>query len=486
MKRYRYLLWILAGLLVALLFWFARIVFPLAGSDSVVFLVPALSYAQNGNLLNPLYYVGRLTGGSRTDLFNYYVPLFPMLTGMLGRFSPNVAGCFTVSAVFGALNISILTRQFSKSAVSSRSVKGFVFMCLAVTYAATYFFPTIGRPEILSAFWIACIYVVYQHRKSLQPIVFNLAISGLLALALATQITAFVFSFLILLLAELLEQADIGSVLARNLLRTGTAMLIALGILALSPVGILPTLKGVWLHTQLVFNRQDRSPFLYLYYWMLSSVNFGFIILVATTAAFFLQELWVQWPHFALVRRAAVIIVLLVILGCTLKLVCYTSPTVYNATQFIVPILAYLLRSLFACGSSLFRCFKWPVAAVWVWGVVILVRTVTLGIDYRADGRDFDTMAPKFDSVVKANPGCYVTSGLWSLSSQPFGLKIHHDDRLISGDVIVVQNAYEWIKPEVLQHWRLIYDCRVPRAKMWMGMPVRHPQGYTFAIYRVR
>jgi hypothetical protein len=472
--------------IISFLYGCAYAVFPLAGGDSIVFLVPALSFAQSGKLINALYYVGRLTDAGHTGLFNYYVPVFPMLVGWLARWSPTVVGCFMASATFGGISLGLLATHCTLEVGRSSNRRAIPLAIAVIVYSATYLLPIQGRPEILSGLWIALLYLAYQNRERFGRPFFEALLVTLLALELTTQITSSIFSFLLVVIDESTGFESVTTSIKKNAARLLAVLCLATVVLFVSPVGIQATLTGIALHLKIVLQRTDRSAFLYGYYWVLSPINFGFAVIVLAAGGIYLNKFSGRWATLERAKRVFVIFMFAALTFCIVKFVCYTAPTVYNATQFIIPLSAYLFTAIVRRQSPMAVRSTWPVAAVWAWGCVILARTCLLGLDYRADGRDYRHMAPKFDSVVAQYPGCYVTSGLWALSSNPSQLKIHHNDGLKAGDVIVVQNAYEWLKPTEMQHWRLLYDCRVPHSKMVLGMPYRHPQGYTFAVYEVR
>jgi hypothetical protein len=76
--------------------------------------------------------------------------------------------------------------------------------------------------------------------------------------------------------------------------------------------------------------------------------------------------------------------------------------------------------------------------------------------------------------------------GLWSLCNEPEKIKIFYGYNCKKDDILIVQNAYNLLPNYIANGWEILYDCRVPTPKKIIGMPLRHPPGYTFVVYRVR
>lgn len=481
-KKTTFIYALVAFVAVVLLF-FAIVVFPLAGGDSIVFLTPALFYAKSGGFINPLYYVTKLTNDARVNLFNYYVPLFPWLLGFFSKIYPGIKTLFLWCATFGIASLCLYSRELKKK-LSNNSVFFLIIAYLSITYLAAYLIPTFGRPEILSSFIVTCLYLLYQRKSSLTPLVYDTVLTLCFALLLSTQILGFWFAYLIFLAEEFFSSQSTGKIILQNTLRLITILSIFILILSLSPAGLMPTLTGIQKHISLVLLRHEHSFYLYCYYWFLSFLNFGFIIIFLLSGWYYLKVNLVRLKILSKSRVIIIIVLYLVLIISLFKFVLYSAPTVYNVTQFIIPILLFLLQRL-SSEKKIALC-HYITLVVFAYGSLIFLRMVVLSIDYSRDGRDFDQASVQLDQQISRFDSVKISPGLWSLCNDVKKIRPIYDFDFKPGEMVVVQNGDESERYLPLSRWEKIFDDRIPGGKIFLGLPVRHPQGYTFAIYRVK
>ncbi len=458
-------------------------VLPLAGSDSIVFLPPALFFSRSLGFINPLYFVSHFADLSGHDYFNYYVPLFPLVLGWLGKIHPGVRGLFLICSGFSAIQIWCYCGQLRGLARSVRGKWQVVLYILSVFYLATYLLPTMGRPEILSSLLALGVYIWYQRKPVKRTVYWLLPMGSLFALLLCTQLLGFYFSFLIFLTFEFSNQRPLGQQLIDILWVIASTIVATAIILAISPLPVTDVAMGVTRHIHYVLQRTDRSLHLYFYYWFYTSVNFGFIFIAGLASFFYIPDIRQRTRVCSVASRWIVWICVVMVAIGVVRFVLFAAPTVYNLTQFISPFLLYLFirvkRSRIAVPAG------GILGIIFTFGAVIVVRILCLVPDYLNDGRSFDSVSTILSSKMQTMPPDFVSPGLWALCPDPSSIKITGHNSFKSGQIVLLQGRARDIPESVTRNWEVIFDTRIKPGHLVLGIPVRHPDGYTFTFYRV-
>src|SRR5207253_464144 len=161
----------------------------------------------------------KITDPTHTNRFNYYVPFYPFLLGLLSKPHPGIKTIFFICSLFSTANIFLYTRHLARNLTAYTSKAVQVMALLSIPYVATY---------------------------------------------------------LLFITAELLDE-NVRTTIITNSLRFAAILLLFCLVLAISPNGLANTITGIRLHVTYVLDRTDRSVSLFLYYWLLAPLNIGFL-----------------------------------------------------------------------------------------------------------------------------------------------------------------------------------------------------------------
>src|ERR1700679_2174392 len=100
MNTFKITFYSLSIIVCAVLIIYGLNVFPVPGTDSIVFIPPALLFSKGYGLANPLYYVTQFTDPTHTNRFNYYVPFYSLLLGILSKIKPSIKTIFLFCSLF--------------------------------------------------------------------------------------------------------------------------------------------------------------------------------------------------------------------------------------------------------------------------------------------------------------------------------------------------------------------------------------------------
>ena len=458
----------------------ARLVFPLIGSDSVVFLPPALFLAQGYGFVNPLYLVSHFADPSHQDLFNYYVPLFPLVLGALAKSAPSIQTLFLICAGFGILHLILFGRQILKIGAGDRAITTILAIC-PIIYLGIYLVPTSGRPELLSSLWALLLYVTYNSKQTKGKMALMGALFGCMAL---TQLMGLYFSFLVFTIAELSNNTNIKTQ-TKNLTVAGlVAVAVFAVVIVLYPPGASSFYFGLSKHISYVMHRHDRGRFLYFYYWFYTPYAFGFVVVFLLAAGYFLKDIRVRWRAVSAAQRVIIMAAALLLVFGLFRFVLTASPTVYNVTQFLSPLLLYVFGKLAVSRNR--RLIQLPLSLIFLYSCFIFIRIIVLGFDYTRDGRDFETVSRKVTYAINTYKPNLVSSGLWALCPDPKQRTILTKSNYKPDDIVLLQRGDLDVQSKVISGWELLYQCGAPTPHKVLGLPVRHPLSYTFSVYRVR
>jgi hypothetical protein len=482
---FRKKLYLFSTLICIVLMFYAVYVYPIPGTDSIVFIPPALLYSKGLGLTNPLYYVTKFTDLTHTNKFNYYVPFYSFFLGLLSKIKPGIKTIFFICAVFSSANI-LLYNRIVLSFVPEKIGAGLkIIILLSVTYIATYLLPTVGRPENFTTLFVFVVYIIYNKRGEMNKVVYYLLITLLFSLMLSTQLLCFFFCFMFYVLYDIINAEHIYKVIFRNLLLFLCSVILFCVILQCTPNGLINTITGIKLHIQYVLGRADRSWSLFIYYWVLAPLNFGFLIIFLLSLFFFIKEIYKKLANAA---RDKIIIVVIVIVGITasaFKFILYAGPTVYTATEFILPLSAYLIYNIIHVEKNSCKKIVGSITMVtFLAGTLIFIRGFILFVDTLQSGKGFDSARPVINKYLGKRKNVYITGGLWSLFDDLDNLTVLYD--YMPGDTVAIQQSYT-AAPITKDRFTILYDWRTIDEKRFLGIKLSNrPYGYGFVICKMK
>jgi hypothetical protein len=486
LNKFKVSFYALSFISCCLLILFGINVFPMPGTDSRVFLTPALMLAKGKGFINPLYDLRQLkdlySSPAQHFQFNYYVPLYSLILGTLGKIHPGIKTIFFICSLFSVTTLLLYTRTlYNELAGKLNNISRFLLL-LSVPYLATYLLPTVGRPEILSSLLAMLLFLLYRNKAKYNHFFYYATVSLILGSMLATQVVCFYYSALFIVLYDVLDSKNVFKTLLVNIIQGVAAIVIFMAIVSLSPNGLFNTLHGIWIHGSWALLRVDRTLKQYLFFWIYEPLYFGFIFIFILTAIFYAKE---QYARMRAVSKPQFVVACILQLGVIagfFKFIVYASPVVYNAAQFIFPMSIFLLTRIAAIGNNSYKPYAYITTAVYSAGVVILLRWVVLFVSYKVDGRDYDNAKHMISEVVQPNSTIYISPGLWSLFEDFDKVKLLMYSH--PGDTVLMQQAYSRNLEDNMQRSQVLYDWRVP-ARTLLGMPISNtPQCYGFVMLK--
>ena len=322
-KGFTALLYLIGISISILLLLYGIHVFPIPGTDSVVFIPPAIYYSKGLGLTNPLYYVTKITDFTHQNKFNYYVPLFPFLLGLLSKINPGIKTIFIFCSCFSIASISIYIRAIIRALPNNASRLLKVIVCLSLTYLATYLLPTVGRPENITLLLVFLIYRLYNHKSKYAIWLYNLVLCLLFAFVLSAQIVCFYFCFSFFIFIEVLESKNLRATILYNSTRVVAILAIFSIILAITPNGFSDTINGIYLHTHYVFARTDNSLSLFFHYWLLAPLNVGFLLIFLLSGYFFVYDYIIKIAGITKIQLALSLFIMIFIIVGLFKFILY-------------------------------------------------------------------------------------------------------------------------------------------------------------------
>ena len=490
MNRFKVLCYSLTAAVCVILIFYALNVDPTPGTDSRVFIPTALLYAHGAGLINPLYDVSVV--GVATDIhsaikFNYYVPFFPMLLGSLSRIHPGVKTIFFICSLFSIAGLFLYCRTMATLLPDRLSTAMKVLVLFSIVYISTYLIPTVGRPETVTTLLVFMIFLLYNKRAGLNAILHNVLICTIFAVMFATQLICFYFCFLFFVTFELLNTSNVFRCIWVNTARFAVIALVFYCILSASPHGFADTIETIRLHAASAMTRSDRSAKLFIHYWLLAPLNFGFLVLFLLSAFCYLRTLFTHFKRGGVVVIVLVSALQLMVLYGIARFILYASPTVYNATQFILPLSVYLFLNILSLPNGILKTASNALTiATYVAGTVVFLRVFVLFIDYKKDRKDFAAARPIINGFVRNSKNVYITVNLWPLIDNVDDVKFFDGFHFKTGDTLVIQQMYLPFANEFLNKCTIIYDWRTAEKRKFLGIPLTNtPQGYSFTVCRV-
>jgi len=490
MNRFRLLLYLLTAVVSLILILYGLNIFPTPGTDSRVFIPAALLYSQGAGLVNPLYdvsVVGVATNVTNAIKFNYYVPFFPMMLGTLSKAHPGINTIFFICSLFSISSLFLYCRTLLSVLPSTITTPFKALALCSVVYMATYLIPTIGRPENLTVLLVFMIYILYSKRIEINPVLYNVLICTIFSVMFASQLICFYFCFLFFLISELLNTANVLKTILVNTLRFAVIGLLFAAILSASPHGFKDTITTIRLHSLSAMTRSDRSLKLFVHYWLFWPLNSGFLVLFVLCIAFYLKGLFIRLKNTRLVPVVLVCALHLMVLYGLTRFILYASPTVYNATQFILPLSIFLIVNILSVPKGRIKSAAMGLTvATYMAGIIVFLRVLVLFIDYKKDKKDFAAARPIFNKYVHGGKNVYITVNLWPLADDANDVKFFDGVRFKKDDTLVIQQMYLPFANDFLSKCTIIYDWRTEEKRKVFGIPLTNtPQGYSFMVCKV-
>jgi hypothetical protein len=471
-----------------LLIVYAVLVFPLPGTDSFVFMPPALSFAKDQGMTNHLYYVADFTDPTHNNRFNYYVPFFPMMLGWLSRMKPDIRTIFLICSLFSVTGIALFTATIKGYLTDKLTPQTKLGLILTFTFLSIYLLPTVGRPENFSGLFIFLIFLLYRIRTQIKPVLYFPVIIILFSVLFSTQIIGLFFSFLFYALFEVLNSKN---VLLKCVELVAVFAAVVGGfclILALSPHGLSETVNAIGWHIALALNRADSTFRMLVYYWTYAPLSFGFVFIFTCCLFFFLADIRSRWVSVSKFTIIVSLIPLTLLFVGLYKYVLSAAPTIYNATQFIFPMMTYLwLQLLSPIQNKSTKLASSVVLVTVIAGVFLFLRTFLLFADTMISGKDFASARALAESYTRNNRKVITSNGIWPIFSDIKKPYVIITDKFDKGDTIIMQEAYFSLPPEFSDKCDVIYDWRRHKPATVFGIKLtNNPNGYGFVVLKAR
>lgn len=471
-----------------LLIIYAVLVFPLPGTDSFVFMPPALSFAKNQGMTNHLYYVADFTDPTHNNRFNYYVPFFPMALGWLSRIKPDIRTIFLICSLFSVTGIVLFTATIKGYLTDKLTPQLKLGLVLTFTFLSIYLLPTVGRPENFSGIFIFLIFLLYRHRSKIQPALYYPVIITLFSVLFSTQIIGLFFSFLFYALFEVLNSRN---VILKCLELVAVFAAVVGGfclILALSPHGLSETVNAIGWHIALALNRSDNTIRTLVYYWTYAPLSFGFVFIFTCSLILFFAEIRSRWTTISKLTIIVSLIPLALLVVGLYKYVLSAAPTIYNATQFIFPLMTYLWLQILSHTQNKGSKLTFSVVLVTVFaGSLLFLRTFILFADTMISGKDFASARALAESYTRNNKKVITSNGIWPIFSNIKKPYVIITDQFDKGDTIIMQEAYFSLPRVFSDKCDVIYDWRRHKPTSVLGIRLsNNPNGYGFVILKAR
>ena len=489
----RIIFWAVALFMAALLVFQAWHLYPMAETDSLWFLPPAVNYAKHLGLINNLYpwaYYYDPAGGYH---FAFYSPGFPWLLGLLAP-EASARGVYVVLGAFCALTV-LLTSLFLDRVIRERSSLspnaswglGVLGLLALGTYESSY---NLGRPDFLATLLILIGWATVMRGKS-----FRWAWAGFFL-----GLIAFVHPVAALFSSVLLGLGLAWTLPFRTVLRKVVlAYLLGLVVLALlfvvSPNGWHNYVSGISHHAEntLVHDTwgdpyKDRLP-KYLI-WQSYATGYGFLFLlgVALGIRAFCNRPERPRSGFGSALFASILAVFI------FHFVAQSWDRSYNLWLF-TPL---LLLALFRFGFDYLNVLSAPSSRSLLLAVVVAVMGMaSLGFVHRT--LLFTLYLHEQETAVVAHQkiaelladrtkgAIGVSKSLWVLLDdydRPQGFTLHPEDLGHPRYVLLQQRFTNFPEAPELPCYRLIYDDFDPDEPRFLGIPLSPTQpSYRFAFY---
>ena len=303
----------------------------------------------------------------------------------------------------------------------------------------------------------------------------------------ASQLICFYFCFIFFVIAELINSSNVYRTIVVNMLRFAAIGLLFAAILSASPHGIMDTVTTIRMHSLSAMTRSDRSLKLFIHYWLFSPLNFGFVILFSLCIFFYLKGLFLRIKDIKAVPVILISGLHLMLLYGIVRFILYASPTVYNATQFILPLSIFLIANILSLPKGGVKSAVTGLAiATYIAGIIVFLRVFVLFIDYKIDKKDFAAARHIFNKYVHGGKNVYVTVNLWPLADDANDIKFFDGVRFKKDDTLVIQQMYLPFANNFLSKCTIIYDWRTEEQRKILGIPLTNtPQGYSFVVCKV-
>jgi hypothetical protein len=488
MKTFKGNFYLFSIFICIILIAYAIYVFPIPGTDSIVFIPAALLSSKGYGLANPLYPITKLTDLTHTNRFNYYVPFYPFLLGLLSRISPGVKTIFFFCALFSSANLLLYAKVISSFLPKAPGIALKATILLSVSYIGIYLLPTVGRPENFTSLFSFLICILYHKKNEIGSIKYNIVACILFALILSSQIICFYFCFLIYALYDIINAENIYRAIIKNIAFFLCILILFCLILQKTPNGLVNTISGIMLHVKYVMNRADRSIPTFIYFWLLAPLNLGFLVIFLLAASLFVKEIYARLrivPTDKIV--VSITIIILIVMGIA-KFILYASPTVYNATEFIIPLSAYIIYNMINIRKANWKKGLFIFSIItFTAGSLFFVRNLVLFMATLQSGKDYDTAKTLINKLTEKNKNVYITNGLWSLFDNIDKITVYNEVNVKSGDTIIVQQANNVFPKSLTNKCEVIYDWGISEEAKFMGIRIANrPHGYSFVICRVK
>jgi hypothetical protein len=271
-----------------------------------------------------------------------------------------------------------------------------------------------------------------------------------------------------------------------------SGLIVSLSVIALSPHGLIGTLAGIKLHSNLQLSRTDTSFLLVLKYWFFNpdSFFFGAGILLCL-----FMYIMFSMPVYKLNRTMVVSFLGFFLLSYLFYFFGFrAAPTSYNFSLFQPIAYALILFMLVKYSKSdvkKIETYRIITVIILLISLISPLRTTLLFFDHLHSEKTYDNARKIFNSNHKDSQFILVSGSMWSLSEDYQKMWIW-DKKLKKSipnectDIILIQQEarHQYFVPD---NANLIVDWRyLEKPKIWQLPLGNRPQGYGFSIWNIK
>ncbi len=406
-----------------ILLLFSYFAYPVVRGDSIFFIPAAINVAQGKGLINELGYLSLILDKFHGQDFIYYPPLFPLILAKLS-YQPTLQGIYfssAIIAIFSLFLLYIIINIFRKKLAHAPDIKFKGILSIILIGHSTGYITGNMRPELLSKFiLLTFIYlnIILFKRKHF----FIIVNAVLLGITLLIHIYhALIFALLLALYYSIrfrcLEWL-------KYIFTTAfiSIMLFILGVMALSPFGLLRNLSGIYSHIKLIqginIHLEKISPNLFLGFNLLDTGYFFYLPIALLFLGIVIFSTYTYWD---VIRTKSIFLVILVL---SIYLI-YIVPTLREFPYYLylmIPLIYigifvfifYFKLSKFLFSITLFLLIL-PMGG-FLREVVLFPFFLTQGVSLEKARTDYALLRSQNTELIKNDEKIGITISLWPLT----------------------------------------------------------------------
>jgi len=468
----------------------ALYMFPLPGTDARAFIPPAIRYSSGAGLDNPISPLAFDTDLQNQDRFYFYTPLFPWLVGFLMPKATTQAA-FMVAAIMRVVAVAWLSFLLVKIANRTRtglnSTVAIVIALMVFSYAGM-FLPTVGRPEILASIFLVAGVTIVLYTKGLVEAILQGCIFGLLG---ATHPAGAVIAVAVFGLSCAVKYRYLNA-LRQTTIVTVLGVLVCLVLISISPNGLLDTLAGLKIHSDMQIERNIGSVLNVIKYWVFWPDRFFFGPILVLTLFLFSAE---GWFHYKKISSPLLSLIwLLIIFFLIWFFGVRVPPTSYNLAMFqpiTYCVLIYLLFRVQTVKVSKRKVVRSLACLMLLASLVSPVRTILMYQSMLSTGKTYAAARNQIETAIADGQFIFFTGSTWALSENyehmwPWKSDWKRSSPPPSEDKFLLQQEARTGQFRLPENASLELEWRSFEKPKFFGLPLsRSPSGYGFSLWEL-